>query len=455
MHEILLFCLAISTCSQQVSSFATARSQLFRRESFGAFLPRSATTLWVNVNSDDPFEILDLKPTADLDKKQIKRAYKRLALKYHPDVVVNPSSTPEEKAKAGEVFAKINWAYATLSGKNGESTTTTTSSGTGTTTKNAGYQPPHRRKAYTNPSTSTDWQDYMPKYNDEDYNADGDSFGQIFSELLTGVAGVATGAAVGGGGVFRDFVEFLERNVDGYSGGENDADLLSLLTTGTLEDVGNEMDDTDLVLQQLNSKMKNIENELIMIQAELKVATKFSEKLDLQERVAEQEARMKVVKGYAEKARKRLLSLQTRYKALIVGGLNDRQVGGRSRSSSPSSSSPTSSDSFGYTTSATSATAGSRYNRSNNEDDDTWKSQGFSSSGRRGSSRRRRPDSPAEEPQPSPPRPDPQYQSATRSSSSTVPPHRRTSSVESDDKRRLREIKVDEEFERLKKELGL
>lgn len=450
-----MFCLAISTCSQQVSSFATARSQLFRRESFGAFLPRSATTLWVNVNSDDPFEILDLKPTADLDKKQIKRAYKRLALKYHPDVVVNPSSTPEEKAKAGEVFAKINWAYATLSGKNGESTTTTTSSGTGTTTKNAGYQPPHRRKAYTNPSTSTDWQDYMPKYNDEDYNADGDSFGQIFSELLTGVAGVATGAAVGGGGVFRDFVEFLERNVDGYSGGENDADLLSLLTTGTLEDVGNEMDDTDLVLQQLNSKMKNIENELIMIQAELKVATKFSEKLDLQERVAEQEARMKVVKGYAEKARKRLLSLQTRYKALIVGGLNDRQVGGRSRSSSPSSSSPTSSDSFGYTTSATSATAGSRYNRSNNEDDDTWKSQGFSSSGRRGSSRRRRPDSPAEEPQPSPPRPDPQYQSATRSSSSTVPPHRRTSSVESDDKRRLREIKVDEEFERLKKELGL
>lgn len=455
MHEILLFCLAISTCSQQVTSFATARSQLFRRESFGAFLPRSATTLWVNVNSDDPFEILDLKPTADLDKKQIKRAYKRLALKYHPDVVVNPSSTPEEKAKAGEVFAKINWAYATLSGKNGESTTTTTSSGTGTTTKNAGYQPPHRRKAYTNPSTSTDWQDYMPKYNDEDYNADGDSFGQIFSELLTGVAGVATGAAVGGGGVFRDFVEFLERNVDGYSGGENDADLLSLLTTGTLEDVGNEMDDTDLVLQQLNSKMKNIENELIMIQAELKVATKFSEKLDLQERVAEQEARMKVVKGYAEKARKRLLSLQTRYKALIVGGLNDRQVGGRSRSSSPSSSSPTSSDSFGSTTSATSATAGSRYNRSNNEDDDTWKSQGFSSSGRRGSSRRRRPDSPAEEPQPSPPRPDPQYQSATRSSSSTVPPHRRTSSVESDDKRRLREIKVDEEFERLKKELGL
>lgn len=450
-----MFCLAISTCSQQVSSFATARSQLFRRESFGAFLPMSASTLWVNVNSDDPFEILDLKPTADLDKKQIKRAYKRLALKYHPDVVVNPSSTPEEKAKAGEVFAKINWAYATLSGKNGESTTTTTSSGTGTTTKNAGYQPPHRRKAYTNPSTSTDWQDYMPKYNDEDYNADGDSFGQIFSELLTGVAGVATGAAVGGGGVFRDFVEFLERNVDGYSGGENDADLLSLLTTGTLEDVGNEMDDTDLVLQQLNSKMKNIENELIMIQAELKVATKFSEKLDLQERVAEQEARMKVVKGYAEKARKRLLSLQTRYKALIVGGLNDRQVGGRSRSSSPSSSSPTSSDSFGYTTSATSATAGSRYNRSNNEDDDTWKSQGFSSSGRRGSSRRRRPDSPAEEPQPSPPRPDPQYQSATRSSSSTVPPHRRTSSVESDDKRRLREIKVDEEFERLKKELGL
>jgi hypothetical protein len=39
-----------------------------------------------------------------------------------------------------------------------------------------------------------------------------------------------------------------------------------------------------------------------------------------------------------------------------------------------------------------------------------------------------------------------------------VPPHRRTSSYESsaeENKRRMREIKVDEEFEKLKKELGL
>ena len=458
MHEILLLLLAISTCSQQVSSFVTIGSPLFPSFSSLAFLPQRPTKLWFNVDSNDPFEILDLKPTADLDKKQIKRAYKRLALKYHPDVVVNPSSTPEEKAKAGEVFAKINWAYATLSGKNGESTTTRASSGTGTTT-NDRYQPPHRRKeAYTNPSKSTDWQDYMPKYNDEDYNTEGDSFGQIFSELFTGVAGAAAGAAIGGGGVFRDFVDFLERNVDGYSQGDNDSDLSSLLITGTLEEVGNEMDDTDLVLQQLTSKMKNIENELISIQADLKVATKFSEKLDLQEKAAEQEARMKVVKGYVEKARKRLLSLQTRYKTLIVGGLNDRRAGGRSRASSPSSpssSSSSSSNSFGSTTSSSSTNFSSGSDRSSNEGDDAWKNEGFSSSGRRGSNRRRRAEAPLEEPQPTPQRPDSQYQTATTSSSSSVPPHRRTSSVESDDKRRIREIKVDEEFERLKKELGL
>jgi hypothetical protein len=35
-----------------------------------------------------------------------------------------------------------------------------------------------------------------------------------------------------------------------------------------------------------------------------------------------------------------------------------------------------------------------------------------------------------------------------------VPPHRRNSSV-ADDKRRLRDLKVDEEFEKLKREMGM
>ncbi|KAI2489566.1 hypothetical protein MHU86_25012 [Fragilaria crotonensis] len=484
VHEKALIGLTIGTLTQQAFSFINSPPP---RVSFlpGTHAPQVwRTGLGMNLNSNDPFEILDLKATPGLDKQQIKRAYKRLALKYHPDVVTNSSSTPEEKQKAGEIFAKINWAYATLSGKNGESkaTATSSSSATGTGSSNTGgYQPPHRRtSSYTNPFASTDWRDYMPKYDEEDakYDAGGDSFGKIFSDLLTGVQGAAAGAAVGGGGgVFRDFLEFLERNVDGYSGGDDDSELLLLLSVGTLEDVANEMDDTDLVVQQLSSKMKSIDDELIMVQADLKVATKFSEKLDFSERIAELEARKKVVKGFLDKARKRLISIQTRYKTLVVGGLNDRRAGGRSRSSSYSAQAPDMSGSSSSDTSAGPTTSNSAAS-TNSDSEDSWKTQGFSSSGRRGSNRRRRDVSFAvDDPIPPPPRQEPVYQAPSRSATSSspnppprdvvsnqssqgstdwsVPPHRRTSSYQSDDKRRIREIKVDEEFDKLKKDLGL
>ncbi|KAI2492199.1 hypothetical protein MHU86_22356 [Fragilaria crotonensis] len=422
VHEKALFLgLTISILTQHAFSFINSPPP---RVSFlhGTHAPQLwRTGLGMNLNSNDPFEILDLKATPGLDKQQIKRAYKRLALKYHPDVVTNSSSTPEEKQKAGEIFAKINWAYATLSGKNGEykATATSSSSATGTGSSNTGgYQPPHRRtSSYTNPYASTDWRDYMPKYDEEDakYDAGGDSFGKIFSDLLTGVQGAAAGAAVGGGGgVFRDFLEFLERNVDGYSGGDDDSELLLLLSVGTLEDVANEMDDTDLVVQQLSSKMKSIDDELIMVQADLKVATKFSEKLDFSERIAELEARKKVVKGFLDKARKRLISIQTRYKTLVVGGLNDRRAGGRSRSSSYSAQAPDMSGSRSSDTSAGPTTSSSAAS-TNSDSEDSWKTQGFSSSGRRGSNRRRRDVSFAvDDPIPPPPRQEPVYQAPSK-----------------------------------------
>src|SRR6056300_843491 len=72
---------------------------------------RPPTCLATNINSEDPFEILDLSE-ATTDQKIIKRAYKRMALKYHPDVVSTPQSSPEEKKRASDRFAKINWAYS-------------------------------------------------------------------------------------------------------------------------------------------------------------------------------------------------------------------------------------------------------------------------------------------------------------------------------------------------------
>eukprot|EP00545_Synedropsis_sp_CCMP1620_P000586 CAMPEP_0119005066 /NCGR_PEP_ID=MMETSP1176-20130426/1508_1 /TAXON_ID=265551 /ORGANISM="Synedropsis recta cf, Strain CCMP1620" /LENGTH=535 /DNA_ID=CAMNT_0006956833 /DNA_START=80 /DNA_END=1684 /DNA_ORIENTATION=- len=529
-----LLCLAISSLScHQVSSFLTPNNAPLSRAAAAFVVPSpslaaprigvatsttttttrtraSSTRLWaINLDSNDAFEILDLKPTPDLDKKQIKRAYKRMALKYHPDVATNQSSTKEEKRKASDIFAKINWAYETLSGKNGAAPPTGAagagSSSTSSTGAGGGYQPPHRRtSSYTSPNASTDWKDYMPKYeDDEKYDADGDSFGSIFSDLFSSAAvGAATGGGGGGGGVFRDFVDFLEGNVDGYGSGDssNDEELVAMLATGTLEEVGYEMDDTELVVTQLSSKMTNINDELFDVLADLKLATKYTEKMDLEERVAELEARKKVVKGYVGKARKRLVSLQMRYKELIVGGANDQRAGGRSsRSSSSPSSSPASSSGYsasGYrsnaserATSSSSSTSstGSSSSSSTESDEDAWKRQGFGSSGRRGSSRRRRSPSVDDEPRrsrrpdPSPPRqqqqqqsepspkqarPEPttyrptpsssssQQRSSSSSSSSSssnsnsnsnIPPHRRTTdfSRKSEDKKRMREIKVD------------
>jgi hypothetical protein len=539
-----------------------------------------------NVDSTDPFKVLGLDPSPGLDKKEIKRAYKRLALKFHPDVVTNLKSSAQEKKAASDVFAKINWAYETLSGKNGASSpssSTASSSSSSSGTASSGWKPPHRRTSDYTGSTgsssssssggpSTDWRDYMPNYginNDDDakYDAGGDSFGSIFSDLFNGASTAAAYTTGASGGVFRDFVEFLESNVDGYSpgGNDDDAQLRILLQTGTLQEIGDEMDDTDLVVKQLGSKLTSVQNELVMLQAEVNaaVAMRYMEKLELEERVAELKARKKVVEGYITKARKRLLSLQTRYKQLIVDGGNDSKAGGgRSsrRTSAPSSSSrnepgvesysaagyrSTSAGSSSSSKSTSTSSSGSSYtapsdsssrstststpNGSAKNDEDAWKNDSFGSSGRgRSSSSRQR----SRQRTSTTPPPEPTRTTTSSSSSSTsgtapsessnnrstsastptgsangedawkndsfgsfgrgrssssrqrsrqqtsttaeptgstsssssstagssqVPPHRRQSSSPRDknDTQRLRELKVDEEFDKLKKELGL
>jgi len=455
--------------------------------------------------TDNPWRLLGVPRGAD--PKEIKRAYKRLAVQYHPDVVTTRDSSPSEKRAASDAFAKINAAYAAATAGAGSqrgATTTTGATGTG------GWEPPHRRAgSYSSSSAgttttgssgtpSTDWRDYMPNYDSEDakYDAGGDSFEKIMSDLFQGAAASAVGASSGGGGIFRDFVEFLENNVGGYGGTqEDDAELRVLLQTGSVDEIGEEMDETELVVQQLSSKLRNTQDELRQVTADRAVASKYMEKLELQERLDELEARKGVVEGYIQRAKKRLLSLQTRYKELIVRGQNDRRAGGRS-SSSPSweDIKRESDSSYGtaYTGSATSERPGRSTSSSDKED--AWKDEGFGSFGRgRGSSRRRSSRQTADVSGSSSSSSSSSSNSADYSSSSTrssgsasprsrtnsstassessqqyrpmterprqesyVPPHRRQSSYSpEEDQRRLREIKVDEEFDKLKKELGL
>ena len=58
------------------------------------------------MENKDPYSLLGVSKTAT--EKEIKHAYKRLAVKYHPD---KNKGNPE----AEEKFKKISWAYDILS----------------------------------------------------------------------------------------------------------------------------------------------------------------------------------------------------------------------------------------------------------------------------------------------------------------------------------------------------
>lgn len=481
---------------------------------------RSRSRLFMSIeDSNDPFELLGLEePTTD--KKVIKRAYKRMALKYHPDVSTTQQSTPEEKKEASDRFAKINWAYEVLSGKRQNDSTygSTTSSSSSKSTGTSGWSPPHRRSgAYSPPGESNaktdypggvDWTDFMPKYDEAEYDSNGDSFGKIFSDLFVGAAAGAAG--MGGPSIVRDFIEFLEGNVDGFGTNPNDEELRVLLQVGSLDEVRNELDDTELVVQQLKQKMTTIQEEIISLTAKVGMTSRYMEKIEMEEALAELNARKDVVQGYVKKAQKRLLTLQTRYKELLTG--DDPYSSSRTRSSwddikreagdeprRSTSRQETASSSYSTSTrngeesnpfSATSSTSTStRSDRSSKTDDDAWMNEGFGSSayGRgRGSGRRRSKRGSSSSEQTSARQGSTQRtasaaneakegrqsssqgrqdvaaspnSSSSQSLTTTVPPHRRaTSSYENrqeQDKRRMRELKVDEEFDKLKRELGL
>ena len=62
-----------------------------------------------NINSDDYYKILGISKDANED--EIRKAYKREALKYHPDKNINNKEVAEKN------FKKVNDAYSILSDK--------------------------------------------------------------------------------------------------------------------------------------------------------------------------------------------------------------------------------------------------------------------------------------------------------------------------------------------------
>ncbi|KAL3764079.1 hypothetical protein ACHAW5_010449 [Stephanodiscus triporus] len=92
--------------------------------------PRRTTTASSSSSSsssddagEDPYAILGLdRSYPPEDFADVHRAYRDLARRYHPDVVVGPDATPEERDRANFDFARINGAYECLKGARDETT---------------------------------------------------------------------------------------------------------------------------------------------------------------------------------------------------------------------------------------------------------------------------------------------------------------------------------------------
>lgn len=67
----------------------------------------------------DPYKVLEIAP--DATKKEIRRAYRRLAMRFHPDR--NP-----DNAQAEEKFKQVQWAYELLTVRKGQGKSSLTSS---------------------------------------------------------------------------------------------------------------------------------------------------------------------------------------------------------------------------------------------------------------------------------------------------------------------------------------
>eukprot|EP00178_Gracilaria_changii_P010359 TRINITY_DN300_c0_g2_i1.p3 TRINITY_DN300_c0_g2~~TRINITY_DN300_c0_g2_i1.p3 ORF type:complete len:361 (-),score=75.42 TRINITY_DN300_c0_g2_i1:1870-2952(-) len=188
------------------------------------------------VATADPYQVLGVSREADA--ATIKRAYRRAALKNHPDVSKEPD--------ARDRFMRIQEAYAVLSDPSKRASfdrQRAASSGFNSFAKGFGFD-------FDAAQYAKKWRESNPM--PEDIN---DSLGSIFSDLFSGVAG-----AVGSNGVIEDFVEFLEKRVDGFGMGGDDG-LNEVLKSSDIDVLETEIEDAKFVLRQLLSRKTRVEDE--------------------------------------------------------------------------------------------------------------------------------------------------------------------------------------------------
>lgn len=243
-----------------------------------------------------------------------------------------------------------------------------------------------------------------------------------------------------------------------------------------MDEIKEEFKDAKLLVKQLEQKEFDLDVELKAVDKEKSnidggKGKTYMDDMRLEEKKREVEARKEVVADYLDRARMRQLKLRKRIDELRVESDFNSEYKNRSRTSSSTSSN----NSYDASGSYSSRTASNSSSNSSDKDEDAWTRESFGSSRRRrgsGRTRSRRSSSQSETESTSrPPKPEPETSrrtysertaatssSASSSNNANIAPHRRLTSrydQVQEDKRRLREIKVDEEIEKMKRELGL
>lgn len=101
----------------------------------------------------DPYVILNLDPNA-VDISDIKKAYRKMALKYHPDA--NIGNDEAQQKESNDEFVKVHAAYAFLTGKSDQMPTTCIKKPTvREIKKDAAHGPPSKPSWQYRPTTTT------------------------------------------------------------------------------------------------------------------------------------------------------------------------------------------------------------------------------------------------------------------------------------------------------------
>lgn len=277
---------------------------------------RQGGRVTLRMAANDFYDRLGVARTADA--REIKRAYRRKALEFHPDV----NSAPE----AREQFVKINEAYETLSDPDKRRAYDMPGASAGRRPgAGAGRRPPPRRWSRPGAGAGADPKraQRTEEWRQENPTADmiDDSFSSIFSDLFRSTA--ERGARGGFEAVLTDVVEFLESGV-GEMADPTPSEFADFLRTGSMEELRKERDSSEALVKQLEEKVRRMRTDLEMAKGEAKVhrertggavsrtLDELEREAELEERAAGLQKRLETMESFLRRERRKEQQLRSR-----------------------------------------------------------------------------------------------------------------------------------------------